>query len=1336
MASRRSLLSLFAVLGVLAGMPSQAAVTTYTGTFSGTIAAGDTALLNDGASVSGNVANSGTLQFNISGSSAVANNAIISGTGVVRMTGSGTVSNLFDAQTYTGRTLLENGTLLINFNDRLGNTSSGVTFDGGRLQITNSGVNSTFSTARAMSLVSAGTIDTSTLADGSYDQPAFTGVVSGTGTLTLAANGLGNGASDAYLRFGGASTYSGTTRITSGVVYASSTSAFGTSTVVLDGGGLVAPSAVTVNNAIVLAGTANSVRAWSSQTMNLGGVISGTGGLQKTDNGTVNLNSANTYTGDTRILAGTLNAANYSALAGTTLDMQAADAGSIGFTVAQTGTYQIAGLTGSRAINNGGDTLAIGGNGASTTYSGTLSGAGGLIKVGDGTLTLTGNSSYTGVTELQGGTLALGSAGAIGSSGTISFTGGTLQYSAANTTDYSSRFSTAAGQDYSIDTNGQNVTFANPLNSSGGSLTKLGAGVLNLTDTTVALNTVVLDFTTNVSGGGLQAVGGGAALRIGNSGTGTLNLTGGSVTNSLGYLGVFAGSVGTATVSSGTWANSGELVVGYYLGTGTLNVTGGRVTNGVGIVGNASSVGTATVSSGTWANSGDLFVGSAGTGTLNVTGGLVTNSIGVLGALNGSVGTATVSSGTWANSGDLVVGSSGTGTLNVTGGSVTNTRGFLGTVVGTVGTATVSSGTWANSGDLVVGNYGTGTLNVTGGRVTNSIGFLGSFGGGVGTATVSSGTWASSGDLVVGSYGTGTLNVTGGSVTNTRGFLGSLAGSVGTATVSSGTWANSSDLLVGVSGTGTLTMSGGLVTVAGVLSRGTNGTINLDAGGTLQIGTGGVGGWLGVSTLTNNGTLIFNRSNASTYSGIISGSGAFTKQGAGTLTLSGNNTYTGPTVVSGGTVSLQGAGDISSSSGVDLASGAALVVGSASGDRTLQMLTGSAGSFVDVGSRTLTVGNASSGTFAGGMAGSGGGLTKAGSGSLTLSGSNSFTGQTTVSAGTLVLDSGNALAPTAAVVVNSSATLQANQPIRIGYLDSSGTVIGGGNLSSTLTVTRSGNIGGIANGTDSQGTFAAGIAKLGTGTSTVNQANTYTGLTWVREGTLAMGVSNAFAAASDLTVDSGATFDRAGFSQTVTNAVVNGGVGNSSAGGLLTVTGTLSGSGSVNGATLVNRVHAPGNSPGIQTFNGDLTYVGGAAVEWELASNTTGDPGTNYDQIVLPTGNLLFSGSTTLDLSFDGADSTVAWSDPFWDSDRAWMVYDLGTGTTTGFASLLLGGSLLDSLGNALLETRGAFSTSLVGQDVFLSYTAVPVPEPSSYAMALAGLACGGYSLFRRRKRA
>jgi autotransporter-associated beta strand protein/T5SS/PEP-CTERM-associated repeat protein len=261
---------------------------------------------------------------------------------------------------------------------------------------------------------------------------------------------------------------------------------------------------------------------------------------------------------------------------------------------------------------------------------------------------------------------------------------------------------------------------------------------------------------------------------------------------------------------------------------------------------------------------------------------------------------------------------SGTGTLSLTNTgtlNLTGTSGAANTVVLDM-TTSASSGVLqmnAASGNLWVGGSGTGTLNMTGGRVSNSTGLLGFSAGSVGTATVSSGTWATSGDLTVGRNGTGTLIVTGGYVSNVNGFIAASTGSVGTATVSTGTWANSGNLTVGGAsrgGTGTLTMNGGLVIVGGTLSKNAASTINLNTGGTLQIGVGGVSGVLGVSTLTNNGTLIFNRSGTSTYSGVRSGSGTVTKQAAGLLTFAGANSYSGLTTISAGTLALSGTGSI------------------------------------------------------------------------------------------------------------------------------------------------------------------------------------------------------------------------------------------------------------------------------------------------------------------------------------------------------------------------------------------------------------------------------------------
>jgi autotransporter-associated beta strand protein len=130
-------------------------------------------------------------------------------------------------------------------------------------------------------------------------------------------------------------------------------------------------------------------------------------------------------------------------------------------------------------------------SGATLTVSGNISGAGGVQLTDAGTLTLTGANTYTGNTTLIAGKINLGVAenadvsGPLGkqpanAAGTIILSGGTLQYSAANTNDYSGRFSTAANQAYNVDTNGQTVTWASALTSSGGTLTKSGAGTLRL----------------------------------------------------------------------------------------------------------------------------------------------------------------------------------------------------------------------------------------------------------------------------------------------------------------------------------------------------------------------------------------------------------------------------------------------------------------------------------------------------------------------------------------------------------------------------------------------------------------------------------------------------------------------------------------------------------------------------------------------------------------------------------------------------------------------------------------------------------------------------------------
>jgi autotransporter-associated beta strand protein len=107
-------------------------------------------------------------------------------------------------------------------------------------------------------------------------------------------------------------------------------------------------------------------------------------------------------------------------------------------------------------------------------------------------------------------------------------------------------------------------------------------------------------------------------------------------------------------------------------------------------------------------------------------------------------------------------------------------------------------------------------------------------------------------------------------------------------------------------GTGTLTVS------AAVANTGSN-TISA---GTLIVGNGGTSGNLGSGAITNNGALVFNRSNLISVSSGISGSGTLTQQGSGTLTLSGSaqNTFTGDVLVSSGILRLAKASALGNSS--------------------------------------------------------------------------------------------------------------------------------------------------------------------------------------------------------------------------------------------------------------------------------------------------------------------------------------------------------------------------------------------------------------------------------------
>jgi autotransporter-associated beta strand protein len=119
-----------------------------------------------------------------------------------------------------------------------------------------------------------------------------------------------------------------------------------------------------------------------------------------------------------------------------------------------------------------------------------------------------------------------------------------------------------------------------------------------------------------------------------------------------------------------------------------------------------------------------------------------------------------------------------------------------------------------------------------------------------------------------------------------------------------------------IAGTGNTTVAGPIGGV-GALNKIGSGTLILSGAntytgattitsGTLQIGAGGTTGSFGTGSVTNHGTLLFNRSDAIAVPQAISGTGAVRKSAGGTLTLSGANLYTGVTTIDGGIVNVSG----------------------------------------------------------------------------------------------------------------------------------------------------------------------------------------------------------------------------------------------------------------------------------------------------------------------------------------------------------------------------------------------------------------------------------------------
>ena len=240
--------------------------------------------------------------------------------------------------TYTGGTAINGGTLAVSANANLGAPAGSLSFDGGTLRYLAS-----FDMARATILNAGGsTFDTNGFSS------VLSGAIGGTGGLTKTGAGT--------LTLNGTNTYSGGTTIAAGVL-------------ALGNGGTTGSIVGNVtNNGVLVVNRSDS--------LTLGGVISGTGSFTQFGTGTTIFTGANTYSGGTTISAGTLQLGN--------------------------------GGTGGSIVGNVADNAILAFNRSdAVTFGGVISGTGGVQQIGPGVTTLTAASTYTGPTNINAGTLSV-----------------------------------------------------------------------------------------------------------------------------------------------------------------------------------------------------------------------------------------------------------------------------------------------------------------------------------------------------------------------------------------------------------------------------------------------------------------------------------------------------------------------------------------------------------------------------------------------------------------------------------------------------------------------------------------------------------------------------------------------------------------------------------------------------------------------------------------------------------------------------------------------------------------------------------------------------------------
>ncbi len=1257
------------------------------------------------------IANNATLTINRSNAFTQAtdlNGQIISGTGALNLNGSGNVT-LSGSNTYSGATNVNNGTLTLSHNQALQNSAlfvnpSATLVLSGTTTPTIGGLNGNTN----LSAVSGySRVTTLTLNPQTGVTASFSGVISDGATgMNLVKSGAGT-----QIINGAMPTYTGTTTISAGQLQfvPGTQNVFGTNT-----------NTISMANGTSLLFNAGTAPNASAGTSGLGGYV---------------IPNAITLTGASASILTAQNNAKHLFSGNIT-------ASGIGTPV----TLNF--LNNQSGSNTGGDRTTA-------TFSGIISnGSSSALSLaltirsqtgGGGTNTHPAYANLTGLNTFTGNVTAIN--GAAGATSWLTIGGERWSDGTGNTPTYG-RMGSGRLADNASGVYAGNFIFSST-----------AANVMNL----------VYFSSANQTWSGVVGSGGGVAGSLVKEGTGTLTLSNANLYNSFTTIGGGTLRLGFNTTTTNILPTTTPLWMG--LGTSYLGVTGqaamtisgggGGGTLESGGADNTATYAQTVASLNTAANTTNRIQHSvaAGSGTQTLTVTSSTLTIGansglnfdlLAGLANGStIGTGRVvltgnTSVTALNSGWTVLDDGGFGLAGTNASNQVIRNTTTAALVASGGSSATNYLTTSSSGNTVTNTESVGsiTTDTTGGNVTLTISAA---------QTLSNNVWNFGGKgsntaLVTG--GTGVTSLASGNTIAIHNF------NTGSVTFSTPILNNGSNPLV-VGGTGTVTLTG-LNTYAGAT------TIN---SGTLQIGGSGrlnAGTYAAAIGINGGSVLRYSSDQNQTLSGVISGAGGITKDTSSTsdLTLSGTNVYTGVTTVS--------AGRIVATAVTHLSSGATNLVQSGTGQFYLNAATTFANP-ISIGSTGYTeIGDSQNNTMAVRMA-SGGALantiTLSGNSRIGLfsNGSAAITGKITGGYGidfygVSMANGGNQTF----TISNTGNDYTGNTSIysslynNTGYTGVSTTL----RLGASNVITNGASAGNVVfaiNGTNPNNSVIldlAGFNEIINGVTVNSGANAIITNSSVGSSILQIGDNNTTSSFGGTITDSGlgktlaitkignGTLTLSGVSNTYTGATnVNAGTliinGSTSISSLVNigVNGTLGGTGTVGGNTTISGTHNPGNSPGIQTFTGNLSYVDGGTpdpvVNWELGMNTTVvgvNPTANFDQVIVG-GNLDFTNITAINLIFNGAGSSVLWADVLWGSNQSWLLYDVA-GTTTNFANLSLNTSdWLDSGSNSFNTANvGSFSLGQSGQDIMLNFTAIPEPKAAL-------LGCLGALLLLRRRR-